>query len=803
MQGTGTHAATGTAPGARRVRVALLCDVDQTVYHVGDEAIGIAGRRALAERGLEVVMISRHEKYGPGGRAPLRSIPALTFPWGEEDRTRYLGEIRDVLAGRRDALPPEDKLFGIIEQLRGVDALVIGGGGALTSRYGWLLAERVATALVAASVGARVILSGQSLGPALSASDIALVGELLDLCEVVGLRDADSVALARSIRPDHPALVRTVDDAVALDGLGDPADGADGAREETISVTLGSDPDPLPEDDAVAVAAAVIDGLADRTGCAVELVPHMADPDAHLADPAMHERVAAALRAPSTALPIELAEASARRTTRARFVVSTRFHPVVFGLLGGAGTLALPLNRYGAARIDGALANAGWTRASVPLAALWDPETGGPDTARVDAVLDELVASEAAERAHLARARAALRERSRAWWDVVAAAAAGDGIDAEALTRADELPEPVVRQGEEVRALLAPWVPAAQAERSGPASVAVVMRTQDRPTLLERAVQDVLAQTRADWELVIVDDAGRGDGVAQVVRRHEHEAHGRVTVLRREESAGMEAASNAGVAATSAPLIAVHDDDDTWQGSFLQRMVARLAARPEEIAAVARTVVIRERILGDVIVEDHRFLSWPELHGARLLDYMTVNRTTPIAVVHRRRAHDEIGPFREDLPVIGDYDFHLRLLAHAPVGFVDVPLAHWHQRPWADGRDSNSLFALGDAHRDVDRAYADEHFGRWVASNGIGLPMFIARSLGDQLDRRAETAGPTAVERELLERLTEVSDQLEATGRRLEELEAAVARSGLVSDAVRTARRSVGWARRRVRGGRE
>ena len=119
------------------MKVALLCDVDQTVYHVGDEAIATMSTRRLRARGHEVVRLSRHEKYGPGGSAPQESIPALVFPWPLEDRGRYLGEIRRVLAGEHGALPPEDKLFGIIEHLRGVDALVIGGGGSLNSRYGW------------------------------------------------------------------------------------------------------------------------------------------------------------------------------------------------------------------------------------------------------------------------------------------------------------------------------------------------------------------------------------------------------------------------------------------------------------------------------------------------------------------------------------------------------------------------------------------------------------------------------------------------------------------------------------------
>jgi len=740
--------------------VALLCDIDQNIYHVGDETIGLAGADRLCRRGLDVVMVSRQEKYGPDGRPPAHCIPALTFPWPERDRERYLDEIRRVLAGNRDALPPEDKLFGIIERYRDVDALVIGGGGALNSRYGWLLAERVATAMVAASQGARVVLSGQSIGPDLSVTDARMLGELLDLCGLVGVRDADSLARARAIRPDHPALVETVDDAVGL-----PVSWEE-PREDRVSVTLGSDPWPFPAQDYVRVMAAALDGLAVRTGAAVEFVPHMADPDLDGSDVDLHERVAAAMSAPSTQVPLERAELVAARQARARWIVSTRFHPVVFGTLAASSVLAVPLDRYGASRIDGAFRHAGMTHASVPFAALWDPTTGGT-TAVLDAALDALVAAHPAEHARLVARRDELRACSERWWDAVAAAVTGEAATdpdpgAAALGATARFDAPL-------RALLAPFSPQEQAERGGEPTVAVVMRTKDRPVMLDRAVRDVLSQTRADWQLVIVDDAGDAEAVDAVVARYAHEAFGRVRVLHRAKSTGMEAASNAGITASASELLCIHDDDDTWQPTFLQRTVEHLRTHSEESAVVVRTEIVHEHQEGTTLVEDDRFLSWPRLHGMRLADFMTVNRTTPIAVMHRRRVHDELGLFREDLPVVGDYEFHLRLLQHGPVGFLDLPLARWHLRPSAAGADSNSMFAMDDAHHDVDLTLADAHFRDWVREHGIGLPMFISRVVGEQVERASESQ--TRTNDELLARLDAVSGQLAEVGARLAALE--------------------------------
>lgn len=812
------------------MRVALLCDVDQTVYHVGDEAIATQSARRLRERGHDVVRLSRHEKYGPDGVAPRDSIPALTVPWPLEDRAQYLDEIRRVLAGDRSALPPQDKLFGIIEQLRTVDAVVIGGGGSLTSRYGWLLDERLATALVARSLGLPVVLSGQSLGPELTPADRESVRELLELCTLVGVRDAHSARLARELCPAHPALVHTLDDAV---GLGLPA--TDGAGDDApdaalLSVTLGGDPDPLPREDCAAVSAAVIQALADRTGARVELVPHMADPDTGGGDLALHHEVAARLDVPAQVLPLMTDTAAAARTSAAAWVLTTRFHPLVFGTAAGASVLAMPLNRYGHARMDGALRNVGLAGAAVPLAAMWDPSAAGT-SAMVEPVVEALIDAREAESAHLRAVRPRLLAAAEAWWDRISTtletAAAGAGTAPSRPDRAGAPEEPTgaledpagagigihQRWSQDLRAQLAPWTrsvleptdgPVADATVAGsgaagadpdaagagdavaaPApSASIIMRTRDRPAMLDRAVQDVLAQTRQDWELVIVDDAGDRRGVEEVAARHAVEADGRLRVIHRAASTGMEAASNHGLRETAAPAVVVHDDDDTWHATFLQESLAHLAAHPEHEAVVVRTLIVHERETATGFVEDAVFPSWPELEGVRLLDYLAVNRNVPISMLHRRRVHDVVGPYDESLPVVGDYAFHLELLRRFTVGFLERPLAQWRQRPTAEGASSNSMYALAGGHRHYDAELRERHLRPWVAEHGLGLPLFLSKNTETHVARSEER---------LLEELRALREEVARLHERLDRREAGGASGRLPA---RLARRAVQEGRR-------
>ncbi|HIY25015.1 MAG TPA: polysaccharide pyruvyl transferase family protein [Candidatus Brachybacterium merdigallinarum] len=798
------------------MKIALLCDVDQTVYHVGDEAIATATAQHLTRLGHQVLRISRREKYGPGEAertAPEATLPALTFPWPLPERAAYLEEVRRVLGGWRQALPPQDKLFDIIERFRDIDALVIGGGGSLTSRFGWLLDERLATALVARSLGKPVVLSGQSLGPELTDADRESVAELMGLCSVVGLRDAASAERARQLCPDHPAIVHTLDDAVGLEvltALPAPDPGL-------ISVTLGGDGDPLPREDYVEVAAAVIDALATRTGARVEFVPHMADPEEGGSDEALHAEVAARLSVPSLLRRIELASDSAARTAGAGWVVSTRFHPVVFGTLAGASVLALPLNRYGASRMDGALRAVGIERGGVPLAALWDPRRRGASPL-LEQVVDELVASREAEIARLAAARPIVQEASRSWWETISGALTSAGRTTQGTSGRPVIEDPhgagidpSPRWSTALTAQLAPWTrptPASHldsvphttsAPQPEPAPrAAIIMRTRDRLRMLDRAIQDVLSQTRHDWELVIVDDAGDAAAVDEVVARHHTEAAGRISVIHREESRGMEAASNAGLAATSAPFVAVHDDDDTWHATFLQETLAHLEAEPQQEAVVVRTLIVLEHETATGFVEDEVFPSWPELAGVRLLDYLAVNRNVPIAMLHRRRVHEEVGQYDEALPVVGDYAFHLALLQRFEVGFLDRPLAQWRQRPSATGAAGNSMVTQSHGHRHYDGVLREQHLREWTREHGIGLPLFISHDTRTHVTRSEERLLEEL--REIREELTETRHELARVRSRLEQVHPAVLAGRAVRLAQRAGRRAAREGRRHLPG---
>jgi glycosyltransferase involved in cell wall biosynthesis len=103
--------------------------------------------------------------------------------------------------------------------------------------------------------------------------------------------------------------------------------------------------------------------------------------------------------------------------------------------------------------------------------------------------------------------------------------------------------------------------------------VDVVIPAFDAADHLREAVASVRAQTHAVARVIVVDD-GSSDATAQIAA----ELGAPVELVRMPVNRGAAAARNAGIAASSAPLVAFLDADDRWLPDKLARQCAALAA---------------------------------------------------------------------------------------------------------------------------------------------------------------------------------------------------------------------------------
>lgn len=256
--------------------------------------------------------------------------------------------------------------------------------------------------------------------------------------------------------------------------------------------------------------------------------------------------------------------------------------------------------------------------------------------------------------------------------------------------------------------------------------VSIIMRTKDREILLKRALFDVSRQTYANFELIIVNDGGVAKTVDALLEKHNY-LEGRAQAIHNPQSTGMEHASNQGISAATGKYICIHDDDDTWNPCFLEECVNYLEAHPDHGGVAVRTEIVYEEIKGNKVVENGRVIAWPEVDQFSISRLMKSNIAVPISCMYPKAVIEKLGGFRADLPVVGDWEFHLRLAIAYQVGFLaDKKLAYWHQRPAQGGSLGNSVFEAERKHRYFDLQVRDDYLREYAEKNGVGALLWQA-----------------------------------------------------------------------------
>ncbi|BBK43974.1 hypothetical protein STVA_39940 [Allostella vacuolata] len=265
-------------------------------------------------------------------------------------------------------------------------------------------------------------------------------------------------------------------------------------------------------------------------------------------------------------------------------------------------------------------------------------------------------------------------------------------------------------------------------------AVAVITRTKDRAVLLRRAIESVLSQGVADWVHVIVNDGGDPAPVDALVAGFRDRYAGRLQVIHNPRSLGMEAASNVGLRATDSRYVVIHDDDDSWEPDFLAATVAFLDSQGDGRVAgvITHSVRIDERIAGNQVEIERRqpYNDW--VRSITLFRMAGGNMFPPISFLFRRDMLERVGYYREDLPVLGDWEFNLRFLARHDIGVLPRPLALYHHRPSnTDPAYANSIFGAQDKHALYDALIRNELMRQDLDSGRLGLGTLV--NLGQHL----------------------------------------------------------------------
>ena len=254
--------------------------------------------------------------------------------------------------------------------------------------------------------------------------------------------------------------------------------------------------------------------------------------------------------------------------------------------------------------------------------------------------------------------------------------------------------------------------------------MSVVVPTYNRERTLPRALDSVLAQTYADFEVLVVDD-GSTDQTAALAAEYEARDE-RVRYLRQSQNAGVSAARNRGLREARGEFVAFLDSDDEWRPEKLDRQIRRFRELPARVGLLYSGVE-------DVGPGGHRTVRVPAHRGdlhRTLLERNVIHGLS--GVVLRRAAVEHAGLFDEGIPAIEDYEYWLRVTDRFEADFVPAPLVRYHD---ADDSGRKSLNTRDNLEA---RAYLYRVHGAAMRREGVAHHYLL------QSARRHRAAGDRA-----------------------------------------------------------
>ena len=389
------------------MRLVALGDVGVVdgMIHIGDEAMSEALILAMRARGATAVTAlssapaDTATRYGVDAVAPIGFAGLTRAAMAER-----LERVSAAAAGDAGALPADDPAHAVIAAVAAADGVVVAGGGNLASTWPMHVFERAALGRIARVLGRPLVISGQTLGPHLVDADATLLGELLAGARLVGLREDASDRLAARLGVEAPRRTRTPDDAAFLPSAPLPP------RSPYCLVVLARHSGDVPSEDAVAALARLLEHVAATTGLDLVCSAHFGSLRGDLrGDDLVHTAVADRLRADARIEPVVDARTSAALARQADLVVTSRYHPAVFGA-SATPVIGVAVDAYTRVKLDGALGTFGQSSV-LDLADL---------VAGVDVRIGTIWAARERLRAASAEVAAGRRAEAERWWDRVA-----------------------------------------------------------------------------------------------------------------------------------------------------------------------------------------------------------------------------------------------------------------------------------------------------------------------------------------------------------------------------------------------
>jgi len=208
-------------------------------------------------------------------------------------------------------------------------------------------------------------------------------------------------------------------------------------------------------------------------------------------------------------------------------------------------------------------------------------------------------------------------------------------------------------------------------------SIAIIIRTKDRPHLLTRCLQSLADQKRSPDEVIIVNDAGTD--ISAVVQRFDELS---IQLINLPTNQGRAQAGNLGVEAAQSQVIGFLDDDDSYYPDHLQRLEKAMLHFDAKVAYSGCRLLQRDMQGDDSVLQETPLGVYNEPFDAARLQYE--NYIPLINLLIDRTLWQTIGGFDTRFDIFEDWDMLLRLVQHT--GFYHLNRVTADYVIWGSGQ---------------------------------------------------------------------------------------------------------------------
>ena len=209
--------------------------------------------------------------------------------------------------------------------------------------------------------------------------------------------------------------------------------------------------------------------------------------------------------------------------------------------------------------------------------------------------------------------------------------------------------------------------------KQGVPKISVVLPVYNGRRYLKTSIESVLNQTHRDFELIIWDDGSTDETVALMAGYLDS----RVRRFASDRNRGLFTTLNLAIQQSKGEYIRLWSQDDVMKPNCLERQLAFL----ERNTQLAMVYCMCDKIGDDQQVaipadfKSHPKIIDPQVASEIMFHHGSI--TGNIAnVMLRKSALNDVGLFREDLLVSGDFEMWVRLTERWPIGFLDESLMY-------------------------------------------------------------------------------------------------------------------------------